>query len=219
MCTRAGVIKKTDLMEYQNAPKGGKIAIRLDEDDELIRVKLTDGTQDLFIGTHLGKMIRFNESDVRDMGRVSRGVRGILLEDGDYVVGMSIFREDGKMLVVSEKGFGKKTELSEYKCQSRGGKGTTTYKISDATGAVAGIKIVSPEDDAILITSEGVIIRMDTEEISTYGRVTKGVRLMRLADGVSVVTVARVEKEDEVELAEELAAEETARTDSAETAE
>ncbi len=219
MCTRAGVIKKTDLMEYQNAPKGGKIAIRLDEDDELIRVKLTDGTQDLFIGTHLGKMIRFNESDVRDMGRVSRGVRGILLEDGDYVVGMSIFREDGKMLVVSEKGFGKKTELSEYKCQSRGGKGTTTYKISDATGAVAGIKIVSPEDDAILITSEGVIIRMDTEEISTYGRVTKGVRLMRLADGVSVVTVARVEKEDEVELAEELAAEETAGTDSAETAE
>lgn len=110
MCTRAGVIKKTDLMEYQNAPKGGKIAIRLDEDDELIRVKLTDGTQDLFIGTHLGKMIRFNESDVRDMGRVSRGVRGILLEDGDYVVGMSIFREDGKMHVVAEKGFGKKTE-------------------------------------------------------------------------------------------------------------
>lgn len=219
MCTRAGVIKKTDLMEYQNAPKGGKIAIRLDEDDELIRVKLTDGTKDLFIGTHLGKMIRFNESDVRDMGRVSRGVRGILLEDGDYVVGMSIFREDGKMLVVSEKGFGKKTELSEYKCQSRGGKGTTTYKISDATGAVAGIKIVSPEDDAILITSEGVIIRMDTEEISTYGRVTKGVRLMRLADGVSVVTVARVEKEDEDELAEDLAAEEPAGTDSAETAE
>ena len=197
MCTRAGVIKKTDLMEYQNAPKGGKIAIRLDEGDELIRVKLTDGTKDLFIGTHLGKMIRFNESDVRDMGRVSRGVRGILLEDDDYVVGMSIYREDGKMLVVSEKGYGKKTELSEYKCQSRGGKGTTTYKISDATGAVAGIKIVSPEDDAILITSEGVIIRMDTEEISTYGRVTKGVRLMRLDEEVSVVTVARVEKEEE----------------------
>ncbi|MBE5039744.1 DNA gyrase subunit A [Ructibacterium gallinarum] len=208
MCTRGGVIKKTDLMEYKNAPKGGKIAIHLDEGDELIRVKLTDGTKDLFIGSHMGKMIRFHESDVRCMGRVSRGVRAIDLEDGDYVVGMSIFREDGKMLVVSEKGYGKKTELSEYKCQTRGGKGCSTYKINDVTGAVAGIKVVSPEDDVILITSEGIIIRMDTEEISTYGRVTRGVRLMRLADGVSVVTVARVEKEqDDEDAAEPEAAE------------
>ena len=199
MCTRGGIIKKTDLMEYQNAPKGGKIAIKLDDGDELIRVKLTDGTQDLFVGTHNGKMIRFNESDVRNMGRVSRGVRAILLDDGDYVVGMSVFREDGKMLTVSEHGYGKKTELSEYKVQTRGGKGITTYKISDATGAVAGIKVVSPQDDIILITSEGVIIRMDTEEISTYGRVTKGVRLMRLGDGVKVVTVARVDKEEDGE--------------------
>ena len=144
-------------------------------------------------------MIRFNESDVRNMGRVSRGVRAILLDDGDYVVGMSVFREDGKMLTVSEHGYGKKTELSEYKVQTRGGKGITTYKISDATGAVAGIKVVSPQDDIILITSEGVIIRMDTEEISTYGRVTKGVRLMRLGDGVKVVTVARVDKEEDGE--------------------
>ncbi len=195
MCTKAGVIKKTDLMEYKNAPSGGKIAIRLDEGDELIKVNLTDGTNDIFIGSHLGKMIRFNEKDVRTMGRVSRGVRGINLEDDDYVIGMSLAVEDGKMLVVSEKGFGKKTELSEYKTQTRGGKGTTSYKISDATGAVAGVEIVTPEDDAILITSEGVIIRMDTEEISTYGRVTKGVRLMRMGEETQVMTVAVVKKE------------------------
>ena len=216
MCTKAGVIKKTDLMEYKNAPKAGKIAIRLDEGDELIKVALTDGTNDIFIGTHLGKMIRFNEADVRDMGRVSRGVRGINLEDGDYVIGMSLYREDGKLLVVSEKGYGKKTELSEYKCQTRGGKGTFSYKISDVTGAVAGLQVVSPQDDVILITSEGVIIRMDTEDISTFGRVTKGVRLMRLAEGVNVVTVACTEKEEDSEdLAETDAPAET--TDTTET--
>ncbi len=212
MCTKAGVIKKTDLMEYKNAPKAGKIAIRLDEGDELMRVVLTDGTNDIFIGTHLGKMIRFNEADVRDMGRVSRGVRGINLEDGDYVIGMSLYREDGKLLVVSEKGYGKKTELSEYKCQSRGGKGTFSYKISEATGAVAGLQVVSPQDDVILITSEGIIIRMDTEDISTFGRVTKGVRLMRLAEGVNVVTVACVEKEEESDEVTESQPDETTET-------
>ena len=197
MCTKAGVIKKTDLMEYENAPAGGKIAIRLDEGDELIQVSLTDGTNDIFIGSHLGKMIRFNEKDVRTMGRVSRGVRGMNLENGDYVVGMSLACEDGKMLVVSEKGYGKKTELSEYKTQTRGGKGTTSYRISDATGAIAGVQIVTSEDDAILITSEGVIIRMDTEDISTYGRVTKGVRLMRMGEETQVMTVAVVKKEED----------------------
>ena len=204
MCTKAGVIKKTDLMEYQNAPKAGKIAIRLDEGDELIRVKLTEGTSDIFVASHMGKMIRFNEKDVRDMGRVSRGVRAMTLDDGDYVIGMDTECENGKMLVVSEYGFGKKTELSEYKCQSRGGKGTTTYKISDATGALAGMEIVTPDDDIMLITSEGIIIRMDSEGISTYGRVTKGVRLMRFADGVSIISIAKVVKdsEDDSETAE-----------------
>ncbi len=195
MCTRNGIIKKTDIMEFQNAPKGGKIAIKLDDGDELLRVILTNGDTDLFVGTHEGKMIRFNERDVRELGRVSRGVRAIKLEGDDYVVGMSIYREGGKMLVVSEKGYGKKTELSEYKVQSRGGKGCATYKISETTGKISGIKVVSPDDDIILITSEGVIIRIDSEDISTYSRVTKGVRLMRLADGVNVVTVARVEKD------------------------
>ncbi len=205
MCTKGGVIKKTDLMEYKNAPKGGKRAIKLDEDDELIRVKLTDGTNDIFIATNGGKLIRFNEKDVREMGRVSRGVRGILLENGDFVVGMSIYNENGKILVISEKGYGKKTELSEYKCQARGGKGTSTYKISDATGKVSGMDIVTPDDDVILITSEGIVIRMDSEDISTYGRVTKGVRLMRLAEGVEIVSGASVAKDkEEEETAEEI---------------
>lgn len=197
MCTQYGVIKKTDIMEFENAPRGGKIAIKLDDGDSLLNVELTNGDSDLFIGTHEGKLIRFNEKDVRELGRVSRGVRAIKLEGDDYVVGMSVYRESGKLLVVSENGYGKKTELSEYKTQARGGKGCSTYKISDATGKVSGITIVSPEDDIILITSEGIIIRINSEDISTYSRVTKGVRLMRLADDVSVVTVARVSKDSD----------------------
>lgn len=197
MCTKNGVIKKTDIMEFENAPKGGKIAIKLDENDELLRVELTNGDNDIFVGTHCGKLIRFNENDVRELSRVSRGVRAIKLEGDDFVVGMSIYKEGGQLLVVSEGGYGKKTHLSEYKVQSRGGKGTSTYKISDSTGLVCGIKIVSPEDDVIMITSDGVIIRINSEDISTYGRVTRGVRLMRLGDDVKIVSVASVEREDD----------------------
>ncbi len=208
MCTKAGVIKKTDLLEYENAPKAGKIAIRLDEGDELIGVNMTDGNSDIFVGSHLGKIIRFSEEDVRNMGRVSRGVRAMKLTDDDYIVGMCIACEDAKLLTVSENGYGKRTELDEYKCQSRGGKGMMTYRITEETGAVAGMQIVSSEDDIILITSEGVIIRMDSDEISTYGRVTKGVRLMRLGEGVKIVTVATAKKEsDEGAEAEDTTAE------------
>ena len=199
MATRNGVIKKTDIMEYENAPKGGKIAINLDEGDELINVKKTDGTADIFLGTHEGKMIRFAEDDVRTLGRVSRGVRGIMLKDGDYVVGMDVMREGARVLVVSEKGYGKKTELDEYKVQARGGQGTTTYKISDETGNVSGFGLVTDDDDVIIITSEGVIIRIDTKDINTLKRVTKGVRLMRLGEGVEIVSAATVAHEDESE--------------------
>lgn len=199
MCTKNGTIKKTDIMEYQNAPKGGKLAIKLTEGDELLRVKLTDGNTDLFVGTHCGKMIRFNERDVREQGRVSQGVRAIKLDDGDYVVGMSVYREGAKMLVVSENGYGKKTELPEYKVQARGGKGCSTYKITPETGRIAGIKVVTPEDDIALVTSDGIIIRIDSEDISTYGRVTRGVKLMRLGEGVKITSVARIEKEQEEE--------------------
>ncbi len=197
MCTKNGIIKKTDIMEYQNAPKAGKIAIKLLDGDELLRVKLTDGNTDLFVGTHDGKMIRFNERDVRKQGRVSQGVRGIRLAEGDYVVGMSVYREDAKMLVVTENGYGKKTELTEYKPQRRGGMGVATYKITPDTGAIAGIKVVTPEDDIVLVTSDGIIIRIDSEDIRTIGRATKGVRLMRLGEDVRVTSVARIEKEDD----------------------
>ena len=195
--TRGGVIKKTDLMEYEHIPRGGKIAIKLDEGDELIRVELTDGKKDIFLGTHSGKMIRFKETDVRVTGRASRGVRGIMLEDGDYVVGMALYRENAKLLVVSEGGYGKKTELSEYKVQSRGGKGVTTYKISGDTRLVAGFDVVGDDKDVMLITSEGVIIRIDTRDISTFGRATKGVRLMRLPENVNISSVALAERSDE----------------------
>ncbi len=199
MCTKQGIIKKTDIMEYQNAPRGGKLAIKLQDGDELLRVKLTDGNTDLFVGTHNGKMIRFNERDARELGRVSRGVRAIKLDDDDFVVGMSVYREGAKMLVVSENGYGKRTELSEYKIQARGGKGCSTYKITDDTGKIAGIKVVTPEDDIVLVTSEGVIIRIDSEDISTYGRVTRGVKLMRLGSGVKITSIARIEKEQNEE--------------------
>ena len=197
MATRNGVIKKTDIMEYENAPKGGKIAINLDEGDELINVKKTDGNAHIFMGTHQGKMIRFEESDVRTLGRVSRGVRGIMLKDGDYVVGMDVMREGSKVLVISENGYGKKTELDEYKVQSRGGQGTTTYKISEETGEISGFGLVTDEDDVIIITSEGIIIRINAQDINTLKRVTKGVRLMRLGEGVKIVSAASVAREED----------------------
>ena len=216
MCTRAGIIKKTDLGEYKNAPKAGKIAIKLDGDDELIGVALTDGTADIFVGSHLGKIIRFNEEDVRNMGRVSRGVKAMTLDNDDFIIGMCIGNETGKLLTVSEKGYGKCSELSEYKRQNRGGKGMMTYRVSDETGNIAGMKIVDADDDIMLITSDGIIIRMESEEISTYGRVTKGVRLMRLADGVKILTVESVKKEDASDGEEtdsEVSAEDTDKTE------
>lgn len=208
MMTRNGTIKKTSLTEYDTARKGGIRAIELDEDNDLINVILTDGTKSLIIGTHNGNAIRFDENDVRPMGRIARGVRGIKLTGDDYVVGISVCRDDGEVLVVSEYGFGKRTSLDEYKIQARGGKGVTSYKISDKTGNVAGIHIVDDNDDIMLITSEGVIIRMAAADINTFGRVTKGVTMMRLDDGVKIVGVALTEHADPEEVtAEEQATE------------
>lgn len=197
--TKHGVVKKTDLMLYNTARKGGLAAIVLEEDDELINVRLSDGSDDIILSTYNGMCIRFNEKDVRPMGRVSHGVRGIKLSDGDYVIGMSAASEGEDLLVVTEGGYGKKTPLSEYKTQTRGGKGVTTYRISSTTGNIAGIMVVNETDDIMLITSEGVVIRMKTSEISRIGRLTKGVRLMRLADGVSVVSIARTDEESDEE--------------------
>ncbi|MDR0405495.1 MAG: DNA gyrase subunit A [Clostridiales bacterium] len=203
MMTKTGTVKKTPLMAYDTARKGGIRAIELAEDDALIRVKLTNGSCDLIIGTHDGMAIRFNESDVRPMGRVAQGVRGIKLKQGDYVVGMSVNREDGDLLVVSENGFGKRTDLGEYKVQNRGGRGVTTYNITDKTGAVAGIKIVTDKDDVMLITSEGTIIRMAAKSINRFGRVTKGVTMMRFNEGVKIVGLARTEHDDTADCAED----------------
>ena len=199
MMTRNGTIKKTALTEYNTARKGGIRAIELDEDNELINVILTDGTQSVIIGTHNGNAIRFDETDVRPMGRVARGVRGVRLTGDDYVVGIGVCREGADVLVVSENGFGKRTSIDEYKIQSRGGKGVTNYKISDKTGKVAGINIVDDNNDIMLITSEGVIIRMAAADINTLGRATKGVTMMRMDEGVKIVGVALTEHEEPVE--------------------
>lgn len=197
--TRNGVVKKTPLMDYSKIRNGGLRAINIDEDDELIRVKLTDDSQDLILGTHNGYAIRFNVGEVRQTGRTTRGVKGIDLRDGDYVIGASTALPETQLLTVTENGYGKKTPLDEYRIQSRGGKGIFTYKITEKTGKLAGMKTVTDEDDIILITSDGVIIRMHTDEISSYSRQTQGVRVMKLAEGVNVVSVARTEREDEAD--------------------
>lgn len=196
MATKNGVVKKTALSAYDTARKGGIRAIELDEDDSLINVELTDGEKTVMIGTHNGMAIRFDEQDVRPMGRVSRGVRGIKLREGDYVVGMSVCRENGDMLVVSEKGFGKRTDVDEYKIQTRGGMGVLTYSISDKTGSVAGINMVDDNQDIMLITNDGTIIRMAAADISRFGRVTRGVTLMRFNDDVKIVGIALTEHEE-----------------------
>ena len=198
--TKYGVIKRTSLTEYDTSHKNGFWAIGLDEGDEVIKVALTDGEKDVIIATSDGMAIRFNENDVRIMGRMARGVRAIRLAGDDNVVGACIADEESKLLVVTENGYGKKTDMDEYRAQNRGGKGVLTYRISDKTGKLAGISSVKETDDIILITDAGVIIRMRTDEISTYSRVTQGVRLMRLDDGVKIVSLTcadRVEDEEE----------------------
>ncbi len=203
MITKKGFVKKTNLMDYSNNRKGGIIAIGLREDDELISVDITDGNSNIIIGTKEGMCIRFKETDVRPMGRGATGVIAVRLKyDDDYVVGASVCEDDKTILTVTENGYGKKTKIEEFKVQNRGGQGVTGYKLTDKTGKVAGISIVDNAIDIMLITSEGVIIRMATDEISEFGRVTQGVRLMKLADGVNVVSIAPASKEDEEEAEE-----------------
>ena len=197
MATKNGVVKKTDIMEYDNIRKGGITGIVLRDNDELIGVRLTDGTKDIILVTREGMAIRFSEEDVRPLGRVSQGVRGIKLEENDYVVGMGASIEDTTLLIVTENGFGKRTELDEYKVQARGGKGVITYKITEKTGKVAAMKLVSENDDVIIISDDGTIIRINASEISILGRATQGVTLMRLSEGSKVVGTARVIREEE----------------------
>lgn len=197
MVTKNGIIKRTAIEEYSSTRKGGVRAIVLDEDDSLVRVKLTTGEENLIIGTRQGQAIKFSEQDVRIMGRVTRGVRGIKLKEDDYVVGMSKTDGDGKLLIVTENGYAKRTETSEFKLQSRGGKGVTSYALSEKTGLVAGLKVVNEDEDIMIISSDGIIIRMPVSEINVYKRVTQGVKVMRLNEGVKVVTIGKTAKEDE----------------------
>lgn len=203
MATRNGFVKKTDLMEYDNIRKGGLTAVVLREGDELIDVKLTDGNQDIMLVTRHGMSIRFNETDARPIGRVSQGVKGIDMEEGDYVIGMEVCIENVSLLVVTENGFGKRTELDEYKVQSRSGKGILTYRVTDKTGKIAGMKLVSDTDDIILISSDGTIIRLKVDDVSILGRATQGVTLMRMPEGISVVGIARIANESIDETADE----------------
>lgn len=208
MSTRSGVVKKTDLMEYDNIRKGGLAAVVLRDNDELIDVRLTDGTSDIILVTKEGMSIRFPEENVRPMGRVSQGVKGIDLNEEDSVVGMSVCVEDAYLLVVTENGFGKRTELAEYKTQTRGGKGILTYKVTDRTGKIAGMRIVTDEDDIMLISSDGTIIRLNVQEVSILGRATQGVTLMRMADEVNVVSVASIVREVDSEEYDDITGEE-----------
>ena len=197
MATKKGIIKKTNLMEYNNSRKSGLQAIALKEDDELIDVRLTDGERNVVMVTHEGMAITFAESDVRAVGRVSQGVIGIRVDDDDYVVGMEpIYDEKGYLLAITENGFGKRTELEEYRVQIRAGKGVITYKVTPKTGKVVGIKIVNDDDDVMLITDTGILIRLDVKDVSVLGRSTQGVTLMRSNDGGKVVSVAKVTSED-----------------------
>lgn len=199
LATKNGVVKKTNLMEYGHIRKGGLTAVALRENDELIDVRLTDGTKDILLVTKNGMSIRFNEEDVRPLGRVSQGVRGIRLDVDDVVIGMGVFIEDTNLLVVTERGFGKRTELEEYKVQTRGGKGILTYRVTERTGKIAGMKLVNEKDDIMLISSDGTIIRINVRDISILGRATQGVTLMRMDESVYLVSVARIINEDEVE--------------------
>ena len=203
MATKNGHVKKTDLMEYDNIRKGGLAAVTLRESDELIDVRLTDGTKDIILVTRQGMSIRFEESDVRPLGRVSQGVRGITLEDDDYVVGMGASIPDSTLLVVTENGFGKRTELDEYKVQTRAGKGILTYRVTDKTGSVAGVRLVQESDEIMLISSDGTIIRLEVSGISILGRATQGVTLMRTQNGNKVVSIARIEAEEAQEQEED----------------
>jgi DNA gyrase subunit A len=199
LATKKGLVKKTDLMEYDNIRKGGLTAVTLRENDELIGVRLTDGTNDLMLVTRNGMSIRFNETDVRPLGRVSQGVRGIKLDDDDYVIGMvaTVEEKNSTLLVVTENGFGKRTEIDEYKVQTRGGKGILTYKVTEKTGKLIGAKLVTETDDIMLISDDGTIIRMNASEISILGRATQGVTLMRINGDNKVVSLARIISEEE----------------------
>jgi DNA gyrase subunit A len=203
MATRKGVVKKTDLMAYGKPRAGGIIALKIDEDDELICARITDGRQQLFFTTRAGKSLRVRENEIRPMGRVARGVKGMAV-DGSSLVGMEVVSEEATILTVSENGFGKRTETREYPLRRRGGKGVLSMRTTERNGPVVGFRQVDENDEIMLITDRGRIIRMMVDEISVIGRITQGVRLIDIEPGERVVDLASLaESEEETEEEEE----------------
>ena len=210
MATKKGLVKKTPIKDYENVRKTGLTAIVLRDDDELIEVKATDNNKDIILVTKYGQCIRFKETDVRSTGRASMGVRGMNLGDGDEVVAMQLNTQGDYLLVVSENGMGKRTAMSEFVVQNRGGKGVKCYKITERTGNVVGAKAVNEENEIMMITTEGIIIRLQCADISVLGRITSGVKMINLTDGVTVASIAKVrDKDPEVEVNSEKADGET----------
>ncbi|GIO10436.1 DNA gyrase subunit A [Brevibacillus reuszeri] len=201
--TKKGIIKKTTLESYENIRKGGLIAVNLREDDELIGVRLTDGQQEIIMGTHKGMSVRFNEGDVRMMGRNATGVKGITLDDDDDVIDMDVIKPNAEVLIVTANGYGKRTPVDEYRIQSRGGKGIKTHNVTERSGPVVGLKVVEPEEDLMIITTSGVIIRTEMKGISVMGRYTQGVKLIRLSENEQVGSVAKCPPNEDEDVEDE----------------
>ncbi|SEP55106.1 DNA gyrase subunit A [Lachnospiraceae bacterium NE2001] len=199
MVTKSGMIKKSPQMDYKNIRKNGLIGITIKDDDELIEVKTTDDTRDIFMVSKNGMCIRFRDTDIRSTGRASMGVRGMNLDHEDEVVGMQMNTQGDKLLIVTEKGMGKRTNIDEFTLQRRGGKGLKCYKVTEKTGRVVGVKAVNDDHEVMLITTEGIIIQLRCDEISTYGRITSGVKLINLKGEETVKTIAKVRQSDKAE--------------------
>ncbi|WP_058300543.1 DNA gyrase subunit A [Gorillibacterium timonense] len=197
--TREGIVKKTPLDDYKYIRKGGLIAVHLREEDRLISVKLTDGKQEIIMGTKQGMSIRFPEQDVRSMGRAATGVKGISIGEDDAVISMDIANDEDSVLIVTSKGFGKRTPMTDYRIQSRGGKGIKTLNITPKNGPVVGLNVVKEDEDLMIITTQGTIIRMSMDGINLMGRNTQGVRLINIKEDDEVATVSRVEKSEEID--------------------
>ena len=218
MATKKGLVKKTPILDYANVRKTGLAAITLREDDELIEVKITDDERDVILVTQYGQCIRFHESDVRSTGRTSMGVRGMNLSDRDEVVAMQLDAQGEELLIVSEKGMGKRTRMEEFTAQNRGGKGVKCYKITEKTGNVVGAKAVGPDDEIMIINTDGIVIRMECAGISVLGRITSGVKLINLKEHEEVASIAKVRRasgeleENAEETAEEANTEATVET-------
>ncbi len=200
--TKNAKIKRTELSAFKNVRKSGLVATKLDEGDEIAGVRMTGGESQLFIATHNGMVIRINENEIRSMSRVAHGVRAIKLREGDYVVSMARMREGASLLTITEKGYGKRTAIDNFRIQARGGLGMINYRVDDEIGYVCGIKIVDETDDIIIISSDGVIIRIKASDVRIMGRFARGVRVMRVKDDVKVVTFTRTEHDDSSEIQE-----------------